>query len=161
MSLLLLFNDQTPLYEELLGSADQLLKDGHADAALVTAHTACELCAEQTISQLFRMRGVPELAKPVRKLASSCNLTNERVRALYAALSKDDLTAQPFWRQVHALSQARNDFIHAGSSVLVEDAACGLETARLLIAHLTDVLSRMRREVKQQELTESSAQPAP
>jgi len=50
-----------PLDNELLNAARALHRDGHAGAAVVTAHAAMEVVSEYVLPAFFGLRGVPEL----------------------------------------------------------------------------------------------------
>lgn len=56
MTLLLLFNQS--LHQRFLDTADRMLAESPA-AAVVFAHTACEILAEQVLGTAFAYRNVP------------------------------------------------------------------------------------------------------
>ena len=90
-------------YRVLLDSARQLREGGYFEAAIVTAQTACEVCAEIVISDVCKGRGIGHLAGTVMGLLNNnYNLANLLVRKLYRARSK----TQKFLDCVSALSLA-------------------------------------------------------
>ena len=84
-------------YEVLLSVARWLREEGHHEAPIATAQTACEVCAETTLSALFRTKDITYLSDPVGNLISTYSLANDRVRKLYEAVSEDPIHEEPFW----------------------------------------------------------------
>lgn len=74
-------------YEILLDTAKRLRDEGYHEAAVVTAHTACEVCTEITVSGALREKGLDHLSKPIDDLLPNYNIRNEKVRKLYEALT--------------------------------------------------------------------------
>lgn len=93
MTLLLLFNQS--LHQRFLDTADRMLAESPA-AAVVFAHTACEILAEQVLGTAFAYRNVPELKGPVTSLLGrNSTLGNERVRKIYEALPRTPSGRRP------------------------------------------------------------------
>lgn len=101
-------------YEALLEAARRLRDEGHHEAAIATAQTACEVCTETTLSALFRIKGLTHLTDPVDSLVPSYNLANDRVRKLYEAVSGDPIHEEPFWSAFKQHSKRRNEIVHGG-----------------------------------------------
>jgi hypothetical protein len=109
MSLLLLFNlfNQPPYHRTLLESADRFLSQNEPTAALVMAHMACEIYTEQVIALGFQKRGFTDLQDPTMALFSTNSLANDRLRALYVALTGDRIADAPFWARFKMSAQLR------------------------------------------------------
>lgn len=84
-------------YEILLDTAKRLSAEGYHEAAVVTAHTACEVCTEITLSNTLREKGLDHLSKPIDNLLPNHNLGNDRVRKLYESLTGDLISQESFW----------------------------------------------------------------
>src|SRR5215203_3607236 len=82
---------------DLLEAAKALVRDGHAAAAVVSAHAATEVVSELVIGVLLEIRGLPELERPLKKLARF-HSRNDGVRQMYEALSGDDLGTTELWQ---------------------------------------------------------------
>ena len=79
--------------EILLEAAKRLRDDGHPEAAIVTAQTACEVCTEIVLTATFRRRGIDYLSDPLGRLLHTYNVGNERVRRIYEAVTNDPITS--------------------------------------------------------------------
>jgi len=97
MSLLFMFNQRPPYHLDLFNAAGQFLKDNHPAVALITAHRACEIRAEQVMTEAFDARDAADLAKLVMGGAGGSNLANDKVRELYTTLTGDEIQHRPFW----------------------------------------------------------------
>jgi hypothetical protein len=138
MSLLILFN-QPPYHRTLLESADRLLSQNEPAAALVMAHMACEIYTEQVIVLAFQKRGFAELQDSVMDLFSTHSLANDRLRKLYLALTRDPIAQTSFWSRFKASSQLRNEAVHHGARVSVDQARDACAVAREFVAHVDAV----------------------
>jgi hypothetical protein len=81
------------LFQALLSTAKELNDNGHHEAAIVTAQTACEVCTEMVLTKTFEIRGVPEyLPKTLDDFVLGKNYTynvgSDRVRKLYETVTK-------------------------------------------------------------------------
>jgi hypothetical protein len=77
-------------------------------------------------------------------LLPSYNLGNERVRKLYEALSRDDaLVKQEFWDPFTRHVRRRNDVVHRGERITVEDARESIAVVRELLAYLREKLREL------------------
>jgi hypothetical protein len=142
MSLLLLFNNP-PYHGELLRAAKRNL-DAHEHAiALVTAHMACEVLTEQVISAAFKARGIDALEDPVTDLLPSSNLANDRLLAVYVALTDDQIQTATFWQNFKETAKRRNGAVHRGRRITAEEGRIACETAEAMLAHLRAVLRKL------------------
>ena len=143
MSLLLLLN-QPPYHKALLKTANRLLEDHQPAVALIVAHMACEIYAEQVMAQAFKKRGAADLEDAVTDLLSSNNLANDRVRRLYTALTDDQIQDTPFWKDFKESATLRNQAIHHGARISPEQARTSCEVAGKIVTHLDSVTKRLR-----------------
>lgn len=124
-------------FAKVLRSARQALEQNNDAEAVIWAITACEVLTEQSIDAAFRSKNLVDLGKAVGNMVPSYNLANDRVRAVYQALTADTLTNEGWWPDFKALSDLRNGIIHGDvRRVPPESARRGCEAASELIAHL-------------------------
>ncbi len=128
----------TDRYEVLLDVAKRLRDDGHYEAAIVTAHTACEVCTETTLSAVFRLKGIEYLTDPLGGLISSYNLTNKKVRDVYEAVTNDRIQDQPFWPSFTEHVRRRNEVAHRGGEATQQEATDSINAAEAVVRHLLD-----------------------
>jgi hypothetical protein len=141
MSLLLLFNaNSTPYQDVLLNTAKELLKQGHPAMAVVAANTACEYRVERVVSKAISRSGLRQpVEEAISDLLPSYGLANDRVRALYSALTGDAVHQQPFWSDFKAGAKLRNDVVHRGARASVQQAESAVAAAESLLRHLATV----------------------
>jgi hypothetical protein len=92
-----------PHHWELLTGARQLSTTGHHASATIVAFTACEVQTEQILSWMLAMRRIAFLAEPLDSLFASYNLTNQRLRRLYNAVSLERIEQAAFWKEFSGL----------------------------------------------------------
>jgi hypothetical protein len=126
---------------DLIPTARKLVRDEHPASAVVAAHAATEVVSEFIMGVLLSERGVPELERPLSKLARF-HLTNDNVRRVYEALSGDDLGSTELWNRFMEHKKRRDGAAHAGVSVSLEEASQSVEVCDELIRHLFGVLGR-------------------
>ncbi len=146
MSLLLLLDDP-PIEDVLLTAATNLAASARwmdHMTAVVLAQTACEVLTERAIDALIVLRKVEALAPSLRDRFTSYNLSTERLRRLYVALSKDDISQAAFWPSFVRHAKRRHEVVHRGTQVSREDAAASVEAARQLIEHVREAVSLVR-----------------
>jgi hypothetical protein len=98
--------------------ADRLLmREREPGLSTIVAHTACEVATQRAFAHLFKTQNLETLGKGIEKFFSSYNLEHTRVRDIYAALTNDDITAQPWWADCAASVQRRNRVVHKGVPV--------------------------------------------
>jgi hypothetical protein len=124
-----------PLDRDLLASATGLLRDGHAAAAVVAAHAATEVISEFVIERLLGVRGVPELAQPLRRLARF-HLTNPHARNLYEVLSDDAIGTTPLWESYSKHCDRRNKAAHGAASISIADGEDSVAVCGEMVTHL-------------------------
>lgn len=122
-----------------MSEAKRQIVDGHADAAIMTAYIACDLMAEGVLTRGFEVKGVPELRDPVLGRASGSVLNNDRLRAIYIAITGDAITSQPFWQDFKAFAACRNQIVHHRLRNSVDVALAHIATAEVVLKHLIEV----------------------
>jgi hypothetical protein len=130
-----------PYHVRLLAEARGLIGGEEYQLAVVLAQVACELRAEQAFGACYERKAIGELAKPIRRLIPAYDLTNDRVRPLYEALTGDRLAAAPFWEELLAHAERRDDVVHRGRPVTRAEAEASVAVAERLIRHLDGVLA--------------------
>jgi hypothetical protein len=142
--LLLLFFDE-PYHNELMQQAKLLLDEGKYPLAVVVAQTACEVLTEQMMSLLSEQvdQRVREWIRD--RLPRTVDLDDDRVCALYTALSGDPITAQPFWSDYKQHVKLRHRVVHRGVRVTEADARRSCDAAQRLQEHLVAVLDKLSR----------------
>jgi len=76
------------------------------------------------------------MADPVLKLLNGYNITNDRIRGVYAALTSDDVTRLPEWEELKRSAARRNKVAHEGRFVTQQEAEQSLRAATALVKHL-------------------------
>lgn len=120
----------------LLDAAGRLRADGHHEAAIATAQTACEVCTETMLSALFRIKGITYLTDPVGNLIPNYNLSNDRVRTLYVAVSEDPIHEEPFWGAFKRHTKCRNEVVHGGREAEPWESEESIEAVKAVVGHL-------------------------
>jgi len=143
MSLLLL--DHAPLHLDVLEEARHQSRLQHYSAAVVTAQTAAEIRAAAALTELFQLRGVPELEAPVRHVLHNTNLGHEDVRRFYEALSGDVIsTTFPRWSDFRMHARLRNSIVHEGARATRQEAEASISIVAALSGHVDAVLDARR-----------------
>jgi hypothetical protein len=122
--------------QKLLAFAEELIRLGEHSLSIVTAHIACEVATDRTFSKAFRAKGIEYLEDSVSDLLPSNNLGNERVAAVYMAITGDIINQQPFWARFKESATRRNRVSHNGQSYGQADAEASLAVAKEFVAHL-------------------------
>lgn len=143
MSLLLLFNNNPRYHSELLRAAKRNLDANEPAIALVTAHVECEVLTEQVISAAFKARGIDVLEDSVTDLLPSNSFSNDRVLAVYVALTDDPIQTAAFWQNFKESSTRRNRAVHRGQRITADEGRIACETAEAMLAHLWAVLRKL------------------
>jgi hypothetical protein len=143
MPLAWLLTTQKPHFQRILEAAERLRDQNEHTAALITAHTAAEICCEQVISAAFRRRGIEDLEESVTALFSSYNVGDERVRRVYTALTGDAIQHQAFWSAFQVSRKIRNDAVHRGQDASSEEAKRACEVVRELTSHIRRVVKSL------------------
>jgi len=69
----------------------------------------------------------------------TANLSNDRHRKLYNALTGTQLENEPFWSKFKAASEKRNAIVHKGGQANKAEADAALQGATDLITHLKQI----------------------
>jgi hypothetical protein len=136
MSLLLLFAGAAPWQSVLLSTATRLAQEGHHEVAVVTALMACETATERAFAHWFQKRGIPDLEESIVDFFPSYSLANDRLRALYVALSGDPIQEASFWAQFKEAARLRGQVVHGGVRVERAQADSAIEAARAFTDHI-------------------------
>jgi hypothetical protein len=140
LSLLLLFNQPLPWHQVLLDTAEQLHRDGHHEVAVVTSIMACETATERALAHFFNLRGLQHLREPIEAFYTSYNLSNERLRKLYVALSGDEIQTATFWPRYKASAKVRHSVVHNGARASTSEASDAVSVAAEFVRHMVDVM---------------------
>jgi hypothetical protein len=127
------------LYQNLLSAATSAHDQGQYKEAVILAQTALEIFTEKTLSHLYRARQIEYLKPTFEHLLINYNLGNAKVSGLYMALSNDQITQAPFWSDLSAHIELRNDLVHEGHDATGEQSRRSLDTITALIAHVDSV----------------------
>ena len=127
---------------QLLEAAADMLQRGRYEVSVVTAQMACEICAERVLRAYFLARGVSFLEDSVDDLLPSYNLSNDKVRKVYVALTNDPIQQQFFWSEYKVVVILRNKAVHAGARIQESQAQMLLRVAKLVVKHLQAVEHR-------------------
>jgi hypothetical protein len=122
--------------DALLTAAQELVQTGQYSIAMVVAHMACEISVEQVISGAFTARGIEYLEDSVTNLLPSYNVSNDRVRSLYNAVTGDQIEKQSFWQNFKESAKRRNEAVHKGRRISKDEAEASLTAATELVTHL-------------------------
>jgi hypothetical protein len=109
------------------------------------AQTAVEVATENLLGAAFEAQGVGDLREPVLGLFTSFSLRNQRLYAVYEALTHDDLkTSEPrLWDDFRAHIKRRNDIVHTGKKVSNDEAEASVDVAERMVQYLQGVLAKM------------------
>lgn len=127
---------------QLLEAACDMLERERYEVSVVTAQMACEICTERVLRAFFLARGVSFLEDSVDDLLPSYNLSNDKVRKVYVALSGDPIQQQFFWSEYKVVVSLRNKAVHSGARIQESQAQMVLRVAKLVVKHLQSVEQR-------------------
>jgi hypothetical protein len=122
--------------QDLLTLAEELAQGPRPELAVVVAHIAAEIAVERSFTEAFAARNIQDLEEPTTEFFQSFNLANDRVRALYTALTGDQVAQQPFWCKFKESSTRRNRAVHGGKRCSSAEARETLAATRALVTHL-------------------------
>jgi hypothetical protein len=145
--MLLLFDDEPLLQDVLLETTRHLAegaRPGDCEVAVAAAQMAIEIQTERALGALFEIRDLQFVEDSVTDLISTYSLNNDRVRNLYESLSGDDIVQAPFWQRFKDHAKRRNEVVHSGKRVSKQEAADSAQVAGDLVAHLREVIGRLR-----------------
>lgn len=122
--------------QTLLSVARSLIDNGQSDIAVVVLHMACEVAVERTLSEAFVKKGIQYLEESIEALLNGYNLSSDRLRKLYTALTGDAIEKQSFWPKFKESASRRNGIIHKGKIVSQAEAEESFKAVSELIVHL-------------------------
>jgi hypothetical protein len=125
-----------PYPQRLLGVAQELIKNGEYSISIVVAHIACEVAVDRVFAAAFKAKGIEYLEEAVEDLLPGNNLSNNKIRKLYTALTGDEIEKQPFWSRFCKSVTRRNEVSHNGATYEKPDAEASLAVAKEVVAHL-------------------------
>jgi hypothetical protein len=120
----------------LIKTAKDLKDQGHPEAAIVTAQTACEVCTEIFLEAGFRDQDITYLKDPITKLLPNYNVANPRVRSIYETVCDDQIGREPFWARFKQHVERRNRIVHRGENASQQDAEDSIAVAEEVIVHI-------------------------
>ena len=132
-------------HRNLLAEAKTCLASDQPEMTVVLAQAAAELCTEWAITTLFSARRDDDLAEPILDLFQVKDICNDRVRAIYTALSKDQPQKAPFWPELKHHHTRRNSIVHRGTKCVAADAESSVLVVGLYIAHVEGAISQVQR----------------
>jgi hypothetical protein len=125
-------------FEVLLEAAKRLRDDGHPEAAIVTAQTACEVCTERVMTETFLRRRIDYLSDPLGRLLPNYNIGNDRVRKIYEAVTNDSIAAadNARWQRFQQHVKKRQGVVHGGQEATPSDADASITVVEEVIEHV-------------------------
>jgi hypothetical protein len=127
----------TEYYRTLHDFSKSLIDQGQYGISIIVAHLACEIIVEQVFTTGFETKKVPDLQESVTALFSGYNLSNERIRNVYIALTGDSkIKDEPFWRKFKKSAARRNRIMHKRHIATEQEAKETLEATGNFIAYL-------------------------
>jgi len=131
-------------YKKLLGKANQYLKDGQNETAVVFAQVACEIYTEYVLTLLFQVRGAQFLSEPLLDLFQVRSILDNRLRKIYTALSRDRVQDTPFWQKLRQHYKRRNKIVHKGARCTKREAQESISVVGQYIQHVDRVIEQIR-----------------
>jgi hypothetical protein len=122
--------------QKLLTLARRLIDEKEFSIAVVVAHVACEVATERSLTEAFVNKGIPHLEEPVTELFNGYNLTNNRLRKFYTALTGDEVQKASFWEEFGKSASRRNKIVHSAHTVTEAEAEASHKAATDLVEHL-------------------------
>ena len=135
MTLHVSFNSHEP-YQNLFDAAGAAHDSGEYKEAVIIAQTALELFTEKVLGHLYKVRHIEYLKAEFEHLLINYNIGNAKVSGLYMALAEDKITQEPFWSNIVAHTELRNDLVHEGKDATADQAKASLDAIAALIAHV-------------------------
>lgn len=123
-------------WEVLFPTAQKLHDAGFFDAAIVTAHTAVEAIVDramsqsQNVTQATTSENVPKVAEAATEFLNGYNVTNERIRDLYCALTGHAIHKEGFWSALCESSKRRNKIVHQGRRFQSGESVASLKAVK-------------------------------
>jgi hypothetical protein len=122
----------SPYYSDLLGLAEDLIKEGRYELVVVVAQMACEVVVEQTLMPRLKGKQPPQ----------NFNVHRKDTRRVYKRLTHDTIETQPFWAAYERHVVRRHNVVHRGVRVGQAEARDSTFTAQLFVKHVDQVRTR-------------------
>lgn len=135
----------TPMSLHVLAQARIVATQGQQQFAVVLAQAACELRTEDAVIEITRHRKSEALGEAVLEFVTTTSLGDDRLRGVFKALTGDNPATATWWADWIKSRKLRHDVAHKGVSVTPQQTTIAIESAAAYIAHLTDVVERVRR----------------
>lgn len=129
-------------HRNLLVEARACLASQQPEMTVVLAQASAELCTEWAITALFSLRQDHDLAEPILDLFQVKDICNERVRAVYTALSKDHPQKATFWAEIQSHRTRRHSIVHRGAKCTPSDAESSVKAVALYVGHVEGVVTQ-------------------
>jgi|SRR5215211_1450641 len=124
-------------YQVLLDTAKELRDQGHHEAAIVTAQTACEVCTEMVLTRALHERiGDDAVVDLVTSSLGSYSPTNDRVKRWYEVLFGPRIQDEPLWQPLKKHVDRRHDIVHRGEEATLQQANESIAAVDKAIRHL-------------------------
>jgi hypothetical protein len=124
-------------YEVLLDTAKKLRDDGHNEAAIVTAQTACEVYTQLVLTSAFRAAVPDHAVDALEKLMPGYSLNHGRVRDVYVAFSGDRIQEdKALWSRFVEHVKRRHEIVHRGREATLEETSASISVVEEVIAHM-------------------------
>lgn len=120
----------------LLETCKGLIEDEQFGISIIVAHMACEVATERSFSSGFLKTNIKHLETPILEFMNGFNLSNEKNRKLYNALTGDSIEKQPFWLGFKESAIRRNNIIHNGKQAKKKEAESTFHAANEIINYL-------------------------
>lgn len=131
----------TPYYGVLLAQAARWVEAGQHEIAIIIAQTACEVFTASAFDSMVNKKGGAWIKGT--KLIWNYDLSNDRFRELYIALTADNIHQHRMWKVFSDGNRLRNAIIHKGIGANREQSGRFLGSVRVIIAHVQTVLQNM------------------
>jgi hypothetical protein len=112
-----------------------MLTDSHADV-FMSRHGAISCYPAVPAERAFKAKGIAHLQKPFDGFFSGYNLSNEKVRNLYNAVTEDKIQDQPFWTAFEKSAERRQRAVHRGYVAPESEARASVQAATEFVAHM-------------------------
>jgi len=115
-----------------------MIAEGEFGVAVVVAHMACEISVERALSRAFEAKDTGFLGESVEEMLPCYNLTNDRVRNLYNAVTGKEIQQQSFWHAFKESATRRNQAVHERRVLTKAEAEASYKAASDLVAFLKE-----------------------
>jgi len=128
---------QSQAHQQLISSSITQFDDGDFREAVVLAHIAIEMVADQTLGRWIEtVEPIGLQAWLLKQVENNHNLGTTKALKLYESLSSDMISESQFWPDFVTGNHLRNDIMHEGADVSREQAESVIKNAQIVIEHL-------------------------